>query len=265
MSILCCDVCFELFSSASHLPLVICSNGHTVCSTCSNKINSCPSCRAKCLDSPITNIYLLRALDNLVSLKILVIGESGVGKSSLMFRFTDDQFSQDISPTIGLDFRVKVMDHMGFSVKLSIWDTAGQERFKNITSSYYRGAHGVILAYDLTSRRSFEDLDNWLVEEAKYSRGRKTIKLVVGNKSDEEERREVSYKEGREWAERRGCLFLETSAKQSSGVERVFYNLVERIVQEPGVWEEDGGLQGGRKVKIREGEGETDHVWTCCS
>ena len=104
-----------------------------------------------------------------------------------------------------------------------------------------------------------------MVEEAKYSRGRKTIKLVVGNKSDEEERREVSYKEGREWAERRGFLFLETSAKQSFGVVRVFYNLVEKIVQEPGVWEQDEGLQGGRKVKIRDGEGETDHVWKCCS
>ena len=160
MSILCCDVCFELFSGARHLPLVICSNGHTVCSTCSNKISICPHCRAKCLDSPITNISLLRDLDNLLSLKILVIGESGVGKSSLMLRFTDEQFSQDTPPTIGLDYRVKVMDHKGFSVKLSIWDTAGQERFKNISSSYYRGAHGVILVYDLTSRRSLEDLEN---------------------------------------------------------------------------------------------------------
>ena len=104
-----------------------------------------------------------------------------------------------------------------------------------------------------------------MVEEATYSRGRETIKLVVGNKSDEEERREVSYKEGREWAERRGFLFLETSAKQSSGVERVFYNLVEKIVQEPGVWEEDDRLQGTRKINIREGGGDTTHGWTCCS
>ena len=243
MSNLCCDVCFEPFNSSKRKPLIICSNGHSVCSYCSRSMKSCPQCRAKCLETPIPNISLLKTLDNLVNLKFLVIGEPGVGKSSLMLRFTEEKFSTDILPTVGLDFRVKVMDHhKGYSVKLSIWDTAGQERFKNITSAYYRGAHGVILVYDLTSRRSFENLEHWLVEEAKHNTETKTKKLVVGNKSDQKGRRRISYEEGANWAERRGFLFLETSAKNNAGVETAFYNLVDRILQEPALWEKD--LQG---------------------
>ena len=243
MSNLCCDVCFEPFNSSKRKPLIICSNGHSVCSYCSRSMKSCPQCRAKCLETPIPNISLLKTLDNLVNLKFLVIGEPGVGKSSLMLRFTEEKFSTDILPTVGLDFRVKVMDHhKGYSVKLSIWDTAGQERFKNITSAYYRGAHGVILVYDLTSRRSFENLEHWLVEEAKHNTETKTKKLVVGNKSDQKGRRRISYEEGANWAERRGFLFLETSAKNNAGVETAFYNLVDKILQEPALWEKD--LQG---------------------
>jgi len=213
-------------------------------------MKSCPQCRAKCLDTPIPNISLLKTLDNLVNLKFLVIGEPGVGKSSLMLRFTEEKFSTDILPTVGLDFRVKVMDHKGYSVKLSIWDTAGQERFKNITSAYYRGAQGVILVYDLTSRRSFENLDHWLVEEAKHNTDRQTKKLVVGNKSDQKGRRRISYEEGANWAERRGFLFLETSAKSNEGVENAFYNLVDRILQEPSLWEQD--LKGGESKETRQ-------------
>ena len=239
MSSLCCDVCFEQFSSSFRKPLIICINGHSVCSYCCRSMKSCPQCRARCLDKPIPNITLLKTLDNLVNLKVLVIGEAGVGKSSLMLRFTEEKFSTDILPTVGLDFRVKVMDHKGYSVKLSIWDTAGQERFKNITSAYFRGAHGVVLVYDITSRRSFENLENWVAEEAKYSREKETMKLVVGNKSDQAGEREVTSEEGRMWAERRGFIFIETSAWNNSGVDTAFYELVDRILQEPGVWEKE--------------------------
>ena len=272
MSNLCCDVCFEHFNSSKRKPLIICSNGHSVCSHCSRNMKSCPQCRAKCLDTPIPNISLLKTLDNLVNLKFLVIGEPGVGKSSLMLRFTEEKFSTDILPTVGLDFRVKVMDHKGYSVKLSIWDTAGQERFKNITSAYYRGAHGVVLVYDLTSRRSFENLDNWLIEEAKHNPDKKTKKLVVGNKSDQKGRRKISYEEGANWAERRGCLFLETSAKSNAGVETAFYNLVDNILQEPALWERDPSIAGpqekgqlqGVRLDAREGRGVGNGRPGCC-
>ena len=98
----------------------------------------------------------------LTNLKILIIGESGVGKSSLLLRFTDDQFDPDQEATIGVDFKVKVIDNNGNKVKLAIWDTAGQERFRTITSSYYRGAHGIIVVYDVTDQESFNNVKQWL-------------------------------------------------------------------------------------------------------
>ena len=120
----------------------------------------------------------------MVNLKVLVVGETGVGKSSLMLRYTDEKFMADILPTVGLDFRVKVMELAGYSVKVSIWDTAGQERFKNISSAYYRGAQGVVLVYDITERRTFQNLDGWLEELDRYG-GEKMVKVVVGNKRDQ--------------------------------------------------------------------------------
>ena len=115
---------------------------------------------------------------------MLVVGETGVGKSSLMLRYTDEKFMADILPTVGLDFRVKVMELAGYSVKVSIWDTAGQERFKNISSAYYRGAQGVVLVYDITERRTFQNLDGWLEELDRYG-GAEMVKVVVGNKRDQ--------------------------------------------------------------------------------
>ena len=120
----------------------------------------------------------------MVNLKVLVVGETGVGKSSLMLRYTDEKFMADILPTVGLDFRVKVMELAGYSVKVSIWDTAGQERFKNISSAYYRGAQGVVLVYDITERRTFQNLDGWLEELDRYG-GTEMVKVVVGNKRDQ--------------------------------------------------------------------------------
>ena len=187
-------------------------------------------------------------MDSLVSLKFLLLGESGVGKSSLMLRFTEDELNPKIVPTIGLDFKVKVMDCMGYSVKLSIWDTAGQERFNYITSTYYRGSHGVILVYDLTSRISFEKLNHWLLEESRYRRENNTVKLVVGNKRDLSESREVSYEEGREWAERRGFHFEETSAITSSSVGTVFDCLVGKILQQPDLWDKSV-IKSGRRLE----------------
>ena len=105
----------------------------------------------------------------LTNLKILIIGESGVGKSSLLLRFTDDQFDPDQEATIGVDFKVKVIDNNGNKVKLAIWDTAGQERFRTLTPSYYRGAQGAILVYDISSRESFQKVEDWLNELETYS------------------------------------------------------------------------------------------------
>ena len=136
----------------------------------------------------------------LTNLKILIIGESGVGKSSLLLRFTDDQFDPDQEATIGVDFKVKVIDNNGNKVKLAIWDTAGQERFRTLTPSYYRGAQGAILVYDISSRESFQKVEDWLNELETYSTNHDLIKMLVGNKCDIEGERMVSREEGQKCA-----------------------------------------------------------------
>merc|ERR1719203_1151386 len=150
--------------------------------------------------------------------KILMIGDAGVGKSSMLLRFTDDSFDDHIQSTIGVDFKVKHMDVNDKRVKLTIWDTAGQERFRTLTSSYYRGAQGVVMVYDVTRRESFENLEQWLKEVKVYcpNNGEGVVKLLVGNKIDLEGRT-ISRAEAEDWARSQGMLFLEASAKTRMG------------------------------------------------
>jgi Ras-related protein Rab-18 len=118
--------------------------------------------------------------------KLLLVGDAGVGKSSMLLRFTDDTFDEALQSTIGVDFKVKMMAAREKRIKMTIWDTAGQERFRTLTSSYYRGAQGIILVYDVTRRETFENLNQWLQEVEVYSPGggKDVVKLLVGNKID---------------------------------------------------------------------------------
>lgn len=165
--------------------------------------------------------------------KILMIGDAGVGKSSMLLRFTDDSFDTHIQSTIGVDFKVKHMDVMDKRVKLTIWDTAGQERFRTLTSSYYRGAQGVVMVYDVTRRDSFENLEQWLKEVKLYSpnSGEGVVKLLVGNKIDLE--RKVLREEAEGWARSQGMLFLEASAKTKLGIRQCFLEVVQKILEDP--------------------------------
>mmetsp|Transcript_6245 Transcript_6245/g.9066 ORF Transcript_6245/g.9066 Transcript_6245/m.9066 type:complete len:226 (+) Transcript_6245:89-766(+) len=167
--------------------------------------------------------------------KLLMIGDAGVGKSSMLLRFTDDSFDEHIQSTIGVDFKVKHVDASGKRVKLTIWDTAGQERFRTLTSSYYRGAQGVVMVYDVTRRDSFESLDQWLKEVKLYSpnNGEGVVKLLVGNKIDREEERAVSREEAENWARSQGMLFLEASAKTKAGIRQCFMEIVHKIIEDP--------------------------------
>lgn len=172
----------------------------------------------------------------ITTLKILIVGESGVGKSSLMLRFVDDTFDPEIAATIGVDFRVASMSVDGNRVKLAIWDTAGQERFRTLTPSYYRGAQGVICVYDVTNRSTFEHLDHWMNEVDTYSTKADTVKMLVGNKIDMVNR-EVLREEGLSFAKKHRMLFIEASAKSREGVQCAFEELIEKIIQTPGLWE----------------------------
>ncbi|CAB9500135.1 Ras-related protein Rab [Seminavis robusta] len=165
--------------------------------------------------------------------KVLIIGDASVGKSSMLLRFTDDSFDEHIQSTIGVDFKVKHMDVSGKRIKLTIWDTAGQERFRTLTSSYYRGAHGVVLVYDVTRTDSFENLEQWLKEVQLYSPngGENVVKLLVGNKIDLE--RTVPREQAEAWARSQGMLFLEASAKTKLGIRQVFMEVVQKIVENP--------------------------------
>ncbi|CAK9142673.1 unnamed protein product [Ilex paraguariensis] len=165
--------------------------------------------------------------------KLLLIGDSGVGKSSLLLSFTSDSF-QDLSPTIGVDFKVKYADIGGKKLKLAIWDTAGQERFRTLTSSYYRGAQGIIMVYDVTRRETFTNLsDIWAKEIDLYSTNQDCIKMLVGNKVDKESERVVMKKEGINFAREYGCLFIECSAKTRLNVQQCFEELVLKILDTP--------------------------------
>ena len=160
--------------------------------------------------------------------KILLIGNSSVGKSSILLRFSDNIFNESFLPTIGVDFKIKTFDIQGKTVKLQIWDTAGQERFKTITSSYYKGSNGIILTYDITDKQSFKDVENWLAEVEKYAKP-DIVKLLVGNKSDLESQRQVTKEEGQELADSLNVKFIETSAKNSVNIEGAFMTLSQEI------------------------------------
>nr|ACO11580.1 Ras-related protein Rab-18 [Caligus rogercresseyi] len=184
----------------------------------------------------------------LTSLKLLIIGESGVGKSSLLLRFTEDAFDPEHSATIGVDFKVKTITVQGNRVKLAIWDTAGQERFRTLTPSYYRGGQGAILVYDVTSRESFSNVENWLNELDTYTTNHDIVKMLVGNKCDLEDKRVVSKEEGQKCARKHRMMFIEASAKTREGVQLAFEELVENIIQTPELWEAANSA-GGINVK----------------
>ncbi|KAJ1957747.1 ras GTPase [Linderina pennispora] len=160
--------------------------------------------------------------------KLLLIGDSGVGKSCLLLRFADDTYTESYISTIGVDFKIRTIELEGKTVKLQIWDTAGQERFRTITSSYYRGAHGIIVVYDVTDNETFGNVKQWLQEIDRYA-SEGVNKLLVGNKCDLADARQVDYTAAKEFADGLSISFLETSAKDATNVEQAFLTMAKQI------------------------------------
>ena len=162
--------------------------------------------------------------------KVLLVGNSDVGKSSLILRYVDQIWNDVFVPTIGVDFKVKSLEVDNKSIKLQIWDTAGQERFRNVISSYFKGAHGILLIFDITSRDSFKELENWL-GEVERNASSQILKILIGNKCDLEEEREISKDEGEAFAMRNGMQYIETSAKINTNVNEAFEALAKIMVE----------------------------------
>ncbi|XP_072349048.1 ras-related protein Rab-8B-like isoform X1 [Scyliorhinus torazame] len=161
--------------------------------------------------------------------KLLLIGDSGVGKTCLLFRFCDDAFNTTFISTIGIDFKIKTVEFDGKKIKLQIWDTAGHERFRTITSAYYRGAMGIMLVYDITQEKSFDNVKNWIRDIEEHA-STDVERMILGNKCDVNEKRKVPKERGEKLAIDYGIKFLETSAKSSLNVEEAFSTLTRDIM-----------------------------------
>mmetsp|Transcript_120147 Transcript_120147/g.347168 ORF Transcript_120147/g.347168 Transcript_120147/m.347168 type:complete len:212 (+) Transcript_120147:164-799(+) len=160
--------------------------------------------------------------------KVVLIGDSGVGKSNLLSRFTRDEFNLESKSTIGVEFATKSITTNGKVIKAQIWDTAGQERYRAITSAYYRGAVGALLVYDISKRVTFENLERWLQELRDHADANIVI-MLVGNKGDLRHLRAVGQDEAMAFAEKHGLACIETSALESTNVETAFMRLLSEI------------------------------------
>ncbi|KAG6677809.1 hypothetical protein I3842_14G045600 [Carya illinoinensis] len=160
--------------------------------------------------------------------KIVLIGDSAVGKSNLLSRFARNEFDTNSKATIGVEFQTQVVEIDGKEVKAQIWDTAGQERFRAVTSAYYRGAVGALIVYDISRRTTFDSVKRWL-EELSTHCDTTMARMLVGNKCDLENIRDVSVEEGKSLAEAEGLFFMETSALDATNVQTAFEIVIREI------------------------------------
>lgn len=161
--------------------------------------------------------------------KILLIGDSSVGKTSVLLRYIDGKFDPESRSTIGVDFKVATLDVGGKNVKLQLWDTAGQETFRTIVSSYYRGAHGVIFVYDITAEQTFNSVERWLTEATSNLR-QKVPMLLIGNKADLQDQRQIQTERGAKFAAEHSMDFLEGSALLNTNIREAFERMAQSLV-----------------------------------
>ncbi|XP_040580939.1 ras-related protein Rab-35 [Lepeophtheirus salmonis] len=212
--------------------------------------------------------------------KLLIIGDSGVGKSSLLLRFADNSFTGNYITTIGVDFKIRTLEVNGERVKLQIWDTAGQERFRTITATYYRGTHGVIVVYDVSNGESFANVKRWLHEIDQNCSSEVVSRVLVGNKNDGDTAKKVVLTEdAKRFSDQMGIRLFETSAKENFNVEEMFKSLTELVLKSKkeaalsessypyGNGASSGGVAGGIKIggKSRPGhKSQTQKRSGCC-
>ena len=160
-------------------------------------------------------------------IKLLTLGETEVGKTSIVLRYSDDKFHDNKIATIGIDFKIKIIKKGDKKIKVSIYDTAGQERFKNIVKHYYKGANGVLLIYDITKRDTFEKLEFWLEDLKENSDNLNNLFIyLIGNKNDLEEKREVDFEEANKFAKEKNIPYIEVSAKTGNNIKKLFDEMI---------------------------------------
>ncbi|XP_062222918.1 ras-related protein Rab-2-A-like [Phragmites australis] len=203
--------------------------------------------------------------------KYIIIGDTGVGKSCLLLQFTDKRFQPVHDLTIGVEFGARMITIDSKPIKLQIWDTAGQESFRSITRSYYRGAAGALLVYDITRRETFNHLASWLEDARQHANANMTV-MLIGNKCDLSHRRAVSYEEGEQFAKEHGLVFMEASAKTAQNVEEAFIKTAGTIYKkiQDGIFDvsnESNGIKVGYVVPNSSGggAGSSSQAGGCCS
>ncbi|POI35731.1 hypothetical protein CIB84_000519 [Bambusicola thoracicus] len=214
--------------------------------------------------------------------KLLLIGDSGVGKTCALFRFSEDAFNATFISTIGIDFKIRTIELDGKRIKLQIWDTAGQERFRTITTAYYRGAMGIMLVYDITNEKSFENIRNW-VRNIEEHASPDVEKMILGNKCDANDKRQVSREQGEKvsvtdcipsspaqmlrvkaLAASFGIKFMETSAKANINIENAFFTLARDIKAKMDKKLEGNSPQGSNQgVKITPDQQKKSSFFRC--
>ncbi|KAK1288421.1 Ras-related protein RABA2a [Acorus calamus] len=200
--------------------------------------------------------------------KVVLIGDSGVGKSNLLSRFTRNEFCLESKSTIGVEFATRTLQVEGRTIKAQIWDTAGQERYRAITSAYYRGARGALLVYDVTKPTTFDNVSRWLKELREHADSNIVI-MLIGNKTDLKHLRAVATEDAQSFAEREGLSFIETSALEAINVEKAFQTILTEIYRiyskKPLSSEESApsSIKDGKTIDVTASDTATKK--TCCS
>ncbi|KRX02148.1 P-loop containing nucleoside triphosphate hydrolase [Pseudocohnilembus persalinus] len=195
--------------------------------------------------------------------KLLIIGDSGVGKTNILTRFCDDQFTTSHLTTIGIDFKIKTIDIDGKKIKLQVWDTAGQERFKTITQTYYKGSMGIIMVYAINDRETFQNIESWM-KQIKTHASQDVCKILVGNKCDMVDR-QVQTEEGKQLAQCYDIQFFEVSAKDNINIAETFLSIAKDIKEK--LLLTDGpnpNGPGGTPLRPDNGNGKTSQKSGCC-
>jgi Ras-related protein Rab-11A len=198
--------------------------------------------------------------------KVVLVGDSGVGKTNIMSKYLKNEFREDSKATVGVEFGSKQFNIQGHQIKAQIWDTAGQERYKAITSAYYKGAKGAFVVYDITRKNTFDSVNRW-VSDISAAADKKITLLLIGNKSDLEDQRQVTKEQGEEKAKELGLAFMETSACSGDNLEKAFQLMINEVFkkcQEDIAGEtEENPVKPGSDIVLGGGGGKTEKK-KCC-